>query len=92
MVQPMQRARDPIAFTPADIESAWIRDGSHAGRGILLGGLTGFLVKTVWAWNACDGPCEPSGFENLATIALTGGGALTGLMIGGSIPRWRPIE
>lgn len=91
VVQPMRGARGPIAFTPAEIEAAWIRDGSHAGRGILVGALTGFLVKTVWAWSACGGPCEPSGYENVVTLVLTGGGALSGLIVGGSIPRWRPV-
>ncbi len=92
VVQPMLRARDPIAFTPGDIESAWIRDGSYAERGILVGGLTGFLVKTAWAWSQCGGPCAPSSLETGWTLALTGGGALVGLVVGGSIPRWRPIE
>lgn len=92
VVQPMQSARDPIAFTPGDIESAWIRDGSYAERGILVGGLTGLLVKTAWAWSQCGGPCAPSSLETEWTLVLTGGGALVGLVVGGSIPRWRPIE
>ncbi len=82
----------PVAFTPDEITIGWVRDGGHGGKGALVGLAAGFLVKTIWTAQACRGPCAPSGVEVQWTLILMGGGAFIGSVIGGSIPRWRPLE
>lgn len=92
VVHPLRNAQGPVAFTPADLEAAWFEDGGHGALGALVGLGAGLFIKTVWALSECGGPCAPSGVESMVTLTLAGGGAVFGAIIGGSVPRWRPLE
>ncbi len=71
------------------VDSLWVRGGSHAGRGALIGGAVAVAGIGLLA-------AALSGAEGFSAAAVPGavvvggaGGALVGALIGAAFPRWQ---
>ena len=87
-----------MLYPAPGVDSLWVRGGSHAGKGALIGGaVTGIgLGLLAYAATASAPPsdtcgtsgCDPGGFFIVGFFVGGAGGALVGALIGAAIPRW----
>lgn len=77
------------------VDSLWVRDGTHAGTGALIGAAIGGIALGAFAsWavhDLCEGAgnCEETGAFFLGFAIGGTGGAGIGALIGLAFPRWR---
>jgi hypothetical protein len=76
----------------ASVDSLWVKEGTHAGRGALIGAVPG--VVSFAALLTCGGPaseardlCYFGGV--IRSVVLLGGGILAGALIGAGQPKWK---
>ena len=75
------------------VDSLWVRGGSHAGTGALIGGAVagiglGVLGAGLAGGNECS--CGSAGGNFILGLAIGGaGGALVGALIGAPFPKWQ---
>jgi len=90
---------DGTLILPASrVDSLWVRGGSHAGTGALIGGAVlgiglGVLAQGVSQEEGCNEPrygrgCGPAPFFEGLLIGGTAG-ALIGALIGAPFPKWQ---
>src|SRR5260370_5144481 len=84
-----------IAIPGPTVDSLWVRGGSHAGRGALVGGAVagiglGALAAGVAShpWSDCPG-CTPGAWFAGGFVVGAVGGALIGALIGAASPTWQ---
>ncbi len=77
---------------PSRVDSLWVRSGSHAGTGALIGGAVGVAgtVRLVAAFSGCR-ECGSIGAARVAAgvVVFGGGAALLGALIGAPFPKWQ---
>ena len=81
------------------VDSLWVRGGSHAGTGALIGGAVGGIGLGVFAGGLAasggfTGHCAPGGCDVGGSVVaglFVGGaaGALLGALIGAPVPKWQ---
>lgn len=74
------------------VDSLWVREGTHAGRGALIGGAVG----AAFFGGVLGGLCQPrEGCTNRGVAMLAGAvvgavpGGLLGALIGLAVPKWQ---
>jgi hypothetical protein len=74
------------------VDSLWVREGTHAGRGALIGGAVG----AAFLGAVFSGLCQPrEGCTNRGVAILAGAvvgavpGSLLGALIGLAVPKWQ---
>ncbi len=76
------------------VDSLWVRSGSHAGRGALIGGALGGIgmaalaAATTTSSSVCF-RCNAGTFLAPAVVVGVAGGALVGALIGAAVPKWQ---
>lgn len=88
----LRTARSTIEIPAARVDSLWVRQGTYAGRGALIGGVAG----AVFFGTVFGGLCQrEEGCTNKGVAILVGGlagavpGGLLGALIGVAFPKWQ---
>jgi len=96
----LRSADGPTIEVPtSSVDSLWVKGGTHAGRGALIGGaVAGIGLGALFAAVAADAnsrgsgdpcPCDPGGLFAVGLVIGGAGGALVGALIGAAVPQWQ---
>ncbi|HYT05557.1 MAG TPA: hypothetical protein VEM13_11840 [Gemmatimonadales bacterium] len=73
------------------VDSLWVRGGTHAGTGALIGGVVGGLSLGAFGAMICPGECDISSGAALVRGGVVGAviGSAFGALIGVAFPKWQ---
>jgi hypothetical protein len=77
-----------------NIDSLWVRHGTHVGKGAVVGLVVGWLGLGLWALSSTrgssgDGDITKGGAFALGVTVGGAGGAIVGALVGALIPKWQ---